>query len=213
MALLTVAVNVASRPGSFARKRSTLTDVITVLMASYRQVIAAFPDGAWLIVLVLPALGMERIRGAYTRIGGCRGNGAIPDQPQATGIAIVVPISEVSELSREALSAAMSIGKDIVAVHVCLPGESVKVFTKAWEAWHPEVRLVLLEDSDATVGGPVARYVRANFAGRRKVVVIAEIDPPGGWDRVLPSHRSDELERELRRMTDTVVCHLRVQMV
>ncbi|WP_329411198.1 hypothetical protein OG563_02450 [Nocardia vinacea] len=53
----------------------------------------------------------------------------------------------------------------------------------------------------------------ANFAGRRKVVVIAEIDPPGGWDRVLPSHRSDELERELRRMTDTVVCHLRVQVV
>jgi amino acid transporter len=174
-----------------------------------------FTEGAWLIVLVLPmlVLGMERIRGAYTRIGGCRGIGAIPDQPQATGTAIVVPISEVSELSREALSAAMSIGNDVVAVHVCLPGESVKAFTKAWEAWHPEVRLVLLEDSDATVGGPVARYVRENFPGRRKVVVIAEIDPPTGWDRVLPSHRSDELERELRRMTDTVVCHLRVQVV
>jgi len=174
-----------------------------------------FTEGAWLIVLVLPVLvlGMERIRCAYTLIGGRRGNGAIPDQPQATGTAIVVPISEVSELSREALSAAMSIGKDIVAVHVCLPGESLKAFTKAWEAWHPEVRLVLLEDSDATVGGPVARYVRENFPGRRKVVVIAEIDPPIGWDRVLPSHRSDELERELRRMTDTVVCHLRVQVV
>jgi hypothetical protein len=124
----------------------------------------------------------------------------------------VVPVSEVSELSREALSAAMSIGKDIVAVHVCLPGESVRAFTKAWEAWHPEVRLVLLEDSDSTVGGPVAHYIRENFTGRRKVVVIAEIDPPTGWDRVLPSHRSDELERELRRMTDTVVCHLRVQV-
>ncbi|WP_433733567.1 APC family permease [Nocardia sp. CA-129566] len=173
-----------------------------------------FTEGAWLIVLVLPALvlGMERVRGAYTKIGGCRGNGTIPDQPRATGTAIVVPISEVSELSREALSAAMSIGKDIVAVHVCLPGESARAFAKAWEAWHPEVRLVLLEDSDATVGGPVARYVRENFPGRRKVVVIAEIDPPTGWDRVLPSHRSDELERELRRMTDTVVCHLRVQV-
>ncbi|MFI9511328.1 amino acid permease [Nocardia sp. NPDC052566] len=173
-----------------------------------------FTEGAWLIVLVLPALvlGMERIRNAYNRIHGCRGSGAVPAQPQATGTAIIVPVSEVSELSREALSAAMSIGKDIVAVHVCLPGESVRAFTKAWEAWHPEVRLVLLEDSDSTVGGPVARYVRDNFDGRRKVVVIAEIDPPMGWDRVLPSHRSDELERELRRMTDTVVCHLRVQV-
>jgi hypothetical protein len=173
-----------------------------------------FAEGAWLIVLVLPALvlGMERIRKAYNRIGCCRGNGEVPAQPHATGTAIVVPVSEVSELSREALSAAMSIGKDIVAVHVCLPGESVRAFTKAWEAWHPEVQLVLLEDSDSTVGGPVAHYVRENFTGRRKVVVIAEIDPPMGWDRVLPSHRSDELERELRRMTDTVVCHLRVQV-
>ncbi|WP_253808893.1 amino acid permease [Nocardia amikacinitolerans] len=173
-----------------------------------------FTEGAWLIVLVLPALvfAMQRVRAAYRRIGHCRAAGAIPAQPRASGTVVVVPISEVSELSREALSAALSMGSDVVAVHVCLPGESVRAFTKAWEAWHPEVRLVLLEDSDATVGGPVARYLRENFAGRRKVVVVAEVDPPGGWDRVLPSHRSDELERELRRMTDTVVCHLRVQV-
>lgn len=119
---------------------------------------------------------------------------------------------EVCGLSREALSAAMSIGDDVTAVHVCLPGESTAAFTTAWEAWHPEVRLVLLADGDATVGGPVAAYVREHFAGRRKVVVIAEVDPPAGWERVLPSHRSDELERVLRKMTDTVVCHLRVQV-
>ncbi|WP_425343142.1 APC family permease [Nocardia brasiliensis] len=173
-----------------------------------------FTAGAWLIVLILPALvvGMERIRGAYRKIGECRRSDEVPPPPRAREAVIVVPVSEVSDLSCEALSAAMSIGKDVVAVHVCLPGESAKAFTKAWEAWHPEVRLVLLEDSDATVGGPVARYVRENFAGRRKVVVIAEVDPPVGWNRVLPSHRSDELERVLRRMSDTVVCHLRVQV-
>ncbi|WP_435831666.1 APC family permease [Nocardia salmonicida] len=173
-----------------------------------------FTEGAWLIVLVLPVLmiAMERIRHAYTRIGGSRGSGVVPAQPRPTGTAIIVPIAEVCELSREALSAAMSIGDDVTAVHVCLPGESTTAFTKAWAAWHPEVRLVLLEDSDATVGGPVAAYVRDHFGDRRKVVVIAEIDPPTGWDRVLPSHRSDELERVLRRMSDTVVCHLRVQV-
>ncbi|MFE3317432.1 APC family permease [Nocardia sp. NPDC059195] len=173
-----------------------------------------FTEGAWLIVLVLPLLmlGMDRIRNAYTRIGGSRGIGAVPAQPRPTGTAIIVPIAEVCELSREALSAALSIGEDVTAVHVCLPGESTSAFTKAWDVWHPGVRLVLLEDSDATVGGPVARYVRDNFGSRRKVVVIAEIDPPNGWDRVLPSHRSDELERVLRRMSDTVVCHLRVQV-
>ncbi|GAB2517831.1 APC family permease [Nocardia heshunensis] len=172
-----------------------------------------FTEGAWLIVVVLPVLviAMERIRKIYGRIEGCRGKGCVPAEPKASETAIVVPVSEVSELSREALSAAMSLGRDVIAVHVCLPGENITVFTKEWETWHPDVRLVLLEDGDSTVGGPVARYVRENFTGRRKVVVIAEIEPPAGWNHVLPSHRSDELERVLRKMNDTVVCHLRVQ--
>ncbi len=172
-----------------------------------------FTEGAWLIVVVLPLLvvAMERIRKTYGKIEGCRGAGCVPETPKATETAIVVPVSEVSELSREALSAAMSLGRDVIAVHVCPPRENITVFTKEWEAWHPDVRLILLEDGDSTVGGPGARYVRDTFPGRRKVVVIAEIEPPAGWNKVLPSHRSDELERVLRKMPNTVVCHLRVQ--
>ncbi|WP_194818499.1 APC family permease [Nocardia sp. XZ_19_385] len=177
-----------------------------------------FTEGAWLVVVVLPilVLAMERVRRAYHRIGESRravddSRPGMPARPQPGAAAlVVVPVSEVSELSCQALSAAMSIGRDVVAVHVCLDGGPAKAFTKAWEAWHPDVRLVLLEDSDATVGGPVARYVRETFPGRRKVVVIAELDPPGGWQRVLPSHRSQELEKQLRRQPGTVVCHLRV---
>ncbi|MFI6866511.1 APC family permease [Nocardia sp. NPDC050406] len=186
---------------------------VLTFVAAIVTTVMKFHDGAWLIVVVLPllVLAMERIRKTYSRIEGCRGAGCVPAAPTASGTAIVVPVSEVSELSREALSAALSLGTDVEAVHVCLPGENMTVFTKEWEAWHPEVPLVLLEDSDASVGGPVARYVRDNFAGRRKVVVIAEVEPPAGWHRVLPSHRSDELKRVLRRMPDTVVCHLRVQ--
>ncbi|MEV6768908.1 APC family permease [Nocardia sp. NPDC051030] len=187
---------------------AVLTFVAAIVTTSMK-----FTEGAWLIVLVLPLLvyGMERIRKTYNRIDGCKGAGCVPATPRPTDTAIVVPVSEVSELSREALSAAMSLGRDVTAVHVCLAGENINLFTKEWEAWHPDVRLILIEDGDATVGGPVARYVRENFAGRRKVVVIAEIEPPAGWNHVLPSHRSDELERVLRKMPDTVVCHLRVQ--
>ena len=46
-----------------------------------------FTEGAWLIVLVLPVLmiAMERIRHAYTRIGGSRGSGVVPAQPRRPG--------------------------------------------------------------------------------------------------------------------------------
>lgn len=68
-------------------------------------------------------------------------------------------------------------------------------------------------EANATVGEPISRYVRARFARARTIVVIAGIDPPAGWAHVLPSHRSDELARCLRRLPDTLVCHLHVQTV
>jgi hypothetical protein len=186
---------------------------VLTLVAAVVTTAMKFSSGAWVIVLVLPVLvfGMEWIRKAYRKIDDRRGKGYVPAPPRATGTVIVVPVSEVSELSREALSAALSLSHDVVAVHVCLPGENTTVFTKEWEAWHPEVPLEIIDTGDCTVGAPIARYVRDHFDGRCKVVLIAEVDPPAGWDRLLPSHRSDELERQLRRVPGTVVCHLRVQ--
>ncbi|MFI5718734.1 hypothetical protein [Nocardia sp. NPDC051750] len=55
--------------------------------------------------------------------------------------------------------------------------------------------------------------MRESNIGGRTVVLVAEIDPPSGWDHVLPSHHSDELERRLRRIPGTLVWHLRVQTV
>ncbi|MEV0247286.1 APC family permease [Nocardia sp. NPDC050712] len=180
-----------------------------------------FGEGAWLIVVVLPALvvAMEQVRRAYGRMGESRravtewapGAVELPGRPQPGGAAVVVvPVAEVSELSCQALSAALSLGNEVIVVHVRLDGASSTAFGKAWEAWHPDVPLVFLDDSDATVGGPVARYLSERFPGRRKVVVIAEIDPPSGWRRVLPSRRGQELAKQMRRQPDTVVCHLRV---
>ncbi|WP_280468250.1 APC family permease [Nocardia cyriacigeorgica] len=174
-----------------------------------------FREGAWLIVVVLTALvfGMRRVRRAYRLIGTHRRADAVPPPPRPHDTVVVVPVAEVSGLTCEALSTALSLGSEVVAVHVCLDDERADEFTAAWDDWHPDVPLVLLPDRDATVGGAVAHYLRQTFPDRRKIVVVAEVDPPTGWDRVLPSHRSDELERTLRRMDDTVVCHLRVQAV
>ncbi len=174
-----------------------------------------FREGAWLIIVVLAALvfGMQRVRRAYRRMGAARRAGTVPPAPRPREAVVVVPVAGVSGLTCEALSAALSLGSEVVAVHVCLEDERAAEFSAAWRNWHPRVPLVLLADDDATVGGPVARYLHTSFPDRRKIVVVAEVDPPAGWDRVLPSHRSDELERTLRRMSDTLVCHLRLQAV
>lgn len=188
---------------------------VTTATAAAVTTAMKFREGAWLIIVVLAALvfGMRRVRRAYRRMGAHRRADAVPPAPQPGAAVVVVPVAGVSGLTCEALSTALSLGSEVVAVHVCLDGEQPEEFSAAWENWHPRVPLVLLPDDDATVGGPVARYLRTTYPDRRKIVVVAEVDPPAGWDRVLPSHRSDELERTLRRMSDTLVCHLRVQAV
>ncbi|WP_280201570.1 hypothetical protein, partial [Nocardia cyriacigeorgica] len=47
-------------------------------------------------------------------------------------------------LTCEALSAALSLGSEVVAVHVCLEDERAAEFSAAWRNWHPRVPLVLL---------------------------------------------------------------------
>ncbi|KAA0023692.1 APC family permease [Antrihabitans cavernicola] len=174
-----------------------------------------FTSGAWLVVLALPALVllMERIRNAYTRIDNRVQRGAVPPIPAPAGTVVVVPVAEVSQVSREALCAGMSIGSDVVAVHVCLPGESTTRFTREWDDWHPDVRLVLLDHTDAEIAAPIVDYVRREFADRRVVVVIGEVDAPRPWRRILPSHHVAELDRLLRKDTDALVCHVRLDAV
>ncbi|WP_083576661.1 APC family permease [Rhodococcus maanshanensis] len=188
---------------------ATLTAVAALITTAMK-----FTEGAWLIVVALPIIVflMERVRAAYAAIGDRLHLGEVPAAPAAQGTVVVVPVAEVSELSREAICAGLSMGSDVVAVRVCPTGESPRAFTKAWEAWHPGVRLVLLDGADDGLAPTVVRYINDKLADRRVVVVIGEVEPGSAWQRILPNHRGDELDRALRRDTDALVCRIRLRV-
>ena len=187
---------------------ATLTAVAAVVTTSMK-----FTEGAWLIALALPALvfTMERVHRTYRCSAALR---RLPEsdggEPGRTDPLIVVPVAEVSEVSRETLSMATSLGRDVVAVHVTESGRSVRAFTKAWEAWHPDVRLVLLEHDHGSVGRPIAQWLHRTDAHRRVIVLVGEIAPVSRWQSVIPGPRAAQLRRALRGRPDTVVC--RVQL-
>ncbi|MET4613197.1 amino acid transporter [Rhodococcus sp. PvR044] len=188
---------------------ATLTAVAALVTTAMK-----FTEGAWLIVVALPLIVflMERVRAAYAAIGDRLHLGEVPAAPAAQGTVVLVPVAEVSELSREAICAGLSVGTDVIAVRVCPSGESPRAFTKAWEAWHPGVRLILLDGADGGLAPTLTRYITDRLADRRVVVVIAEVEPGSGWRRILPNHRGDELDRALRRYTDAVVCRVRLRV-
>lgn len=190
---------------------AVLTGVATVVTTATK-----FTEGGWLIVVALPLLVwlFTRVRRAYEKIGRELGVGELPAPPRGEKPVVVVPVLGVSALTGEALSAAMSLGGEVMALRVVFgdePREGAGFF-KEWDAWHPDVAMTMVYSPTRDLGDPVAQYVRDEYAGRRVVVLIAEFEPAHWWQRVLRNGRGTVIDRAVRRGTDAVVCRYRLRL-
>ncbi|WP_328666085.1 APC family permease [Streptomyces sp. NBC_00322] len=193
-----------------------LTGVSAVVVTATK-----FHDGAWLIVVALPLLvaGFECVQRAYDRIGDRLGLGRIPESPHRDRSLVLVPVSSLTRLTSEALTAAVSLGDEVRAVTVCHPDPEDRAQTEAlerdWALWNPGVPLVRISSARRTVGRPVAAYVREIAADRpdtRITVLIPEIEPTRLWQRLLQNQRGAVVAHAVRRDTDAVICRLRFRL-
>ncbi|MEU8296389.1 APC family permease [Micromonospora sp. NPDC048909] len=170
-------------------------------------------EGAWLIALALPLLvfGFESVHRAYDRFGASLRLGQTPAPPRPGPSVVVVAVGDVSELTRRALAAALSLGDEVAAVHVTYADEpgSAERFQTKWEAWHPDVPVAVVESTDRDLGRPVVEHLRGHYPGRHVFVVIPEVAPQRRWERILRNNRGSVLERAVRRDTDAIVCRMR----
>ncbi|SDK51988.1 APC family permease [Streptomyces indicus] len=192
-----------------------LTGVSAVVVTATK-----FHDGAWLIVLALPLLvtAFEAVHRAYARIGERLALGRVPAPPHRDRSLVVVPVGSLSELTGEALNAAVSLGDEVRAVTVTHPDpedrEAAAGLRRDWELWNPGVELVELLSEHRTVGRPVAAYVakiHAYHPGTRVTVLIPEVEPERYWQRLLQNQRGAVIAHAVRRETDAVVCRLRLR--
>ena len=158
----------------------------------------------------LLVVGMERVRAAYEHIGERLTLGPDRMDPRVIGspTIVLVPVSGVTELSRMALSAAVTMTSQPVAIRVCFPGDSTSDFARQWQERYPYTELILIEDTDNSVGLSLARYVRTHFTPDRVSVILATIEPAVTWHRLLPTQRVDEIARALRKHSDAMVCQI-----
>lgn len=193
-----------------------LTGVSAVVVTATK-----FTDGAWLIVLALPliVLGFEKIHRAYTEIGERLELGRIPQAPQRSRSVVVVPVSGLSRLTSQALTAARSLGDEVLAVTVTHPSpegrEVAEDLIRDWELWKPGVELIELSSETRSLGRPIAAYVR-NLAQSHQdtqvTVLIPETEPAHLWQRLLQNQRGSVVTHAVRRDTDAVICRLRFRI-
>ena len=186
------------------------------------ELVSKFTEGAWLILIIIPLLVLmfDRIHRTYDRIGAVLELGQQPPPPHRLSSLVVVPVGGMSRLTAEAISAALSIGDEIIAVTVCFADpedEEVDAhFREEWEAWHPNVPLVTLRTEHRSLAMPVVKYLRQvedEDRYHRLVVLIPELQPLHWWQWILHNQRGFVLQQAIQRGTvNVVVCRLRYQL-
>ncbi len=186
------------------------------------ELISKFTEGAWLIVIVVPLLvGLfSRIHTLYRRIGAALHLGEQPPQPQRRRSLVIVPVGGMSRLTAAAVSTALSLGDEVLAITVCYADpedtQADVQFRDQWEAWHPEVPLLTLRSTRRALGPPVVEFLReleraASYD--QHVVLIPEVQPDKPWHRVLHNQRGFVLEQAIQHGTqDVVICRLRYRL-
>jgi amino acid transporter len=206
------------------RTRAVINGVgaVFTLAALVIELVSKFTSGAWLVVIVVPALVLlfSRIHGAYARIGTALQIGVTPPHPERKRALVIVPVSGLSRLTAAAVSAALSLGDAVMAVTVCYAdpedAEADVHFRQQWEEWHPDVPLLTLRSNRRALGPPVVSFLREMEQAAtydQLVVLIPEVAPARPWQRILHNQRGFVLEQAIQHGTQNVViCRLRYRL-
>ncbi len=209
-------------PGWLGRAIINGVGAVFTMAALVIELVSKFTEGAWLVVIVVPALVLlfHRVHVIYARMGTALAIGQVPDPPQRRSALVVVPVAGMSRLVREAISAAMSLGDEVIAVTVCYDDTEEHAADERlhaqWSQWHPGVPLVTLHSRQRSLGPPVVAYLRElerTTSRDELVVLIPELQAARPWQRVLHNQRGFVIEQAVQHgAPNVVICRLRYRV-
>jgi amino acid transporter len=183
------------------------------------ELLSKFAEGAWLVVIVIPLLMLlfAKVHKTYTEIRQDLEIGQVPEAPERRTSTVVVPVAAMSRLVREGISAALSLGDEVIAVTVCFDDPADRAANQnlraQWDRWNPGVPLVTLTSAHRSLTEPVVDYLREldqTYSNDQLVVLIPEVQPPRPWRNILHNQRGFVLKQAIVHSgVDVVICRLR----
>jgi amino acid transporter len=180
------------------------TAVVTVV-----QVVTKFDEGAWIVVLIVPAIIvlLRRIHRHYEHFAA---------EVQYEGHApllfmhhtVVVPVNGITKPAAGALVYATTISHDVRAVYVEVDPGSGEPLLERWRDWDIGVDLTVLPSPYRSVLKPLVAYVDAiTSAGATDLVtiVVPEIVPRSWWGHLLHNKTSLFIRTAFLFRTNVVV--------
>ncbi|MBN1453983.1 MAG: APC family permease [Anaerolineales bacterium] len=173
---------------AFLNGFGALATAATVLIIGFSK----FLEGAWITILLIPALVVlfSRIRTHYREVGrGLTLHGLPPSLKPAPTPRVVIPISGVHRGIVDAVDFALAITRDVTAVYVELePGEAESV-QKKWKLWWPDIPLVVVPSPYRSIIQPLIDFLDETDAkhndGQLATVILPEFIPAKWWQSLL----------------------------
>jgi len=187
---------------------------VTTATATVIFLVTKFTSGAWVVVVAVPAFIalFWRIHSYYERVGLELGLGRVPRRPHGERTLVIVPITNVWRPTERALSEALSIGDEVVAVSVVVDHGDAAESSRAslerdWARWAPGVPLRILHTEYASIVEPIVAFIdRARADSDQQIVVLIPVVVPDRLRyRALHNHIEVVLSAALMSRTDVVV--------
>ena len=115
-----------SRPPGWARRAAINgTGAVVTATATVIFLFTKFLEGAWVVVVAVPLIIVlfNRVEKYYTYADKELGIGVVPAPPERKRTLVIVPVTDISRLTQHALSEAVSLSEDVMAVTVEFEGE------------------------------------------------------------------------------------------
>ncbi len=190
-----------------------LTFVVLLVVVSVK-----FANGAWLVVVLVPALVglMHFIHRQYA--ASSRELALRPDQvvaPPHRAERVVVPVNGISRSVVQAINVGRTISSDIRAVLVVDDHAYAERVRDDWARQMPGVALVVVESPYRALTGPFLAYLdvldQAWTPDKEPpvtFVVIPEYVPRHWWERILYNQSTNPLRRALLGRPNTVITNV-----
>jgi amino acid transporter len=166
-------------PGWRSRAAVNGLGAVVTAAATVIFLLTKFTQGAWVVVVAIPTFIFlfTRIHAYYRRVAQELHLHEIPAKPVRKRTMVIVPVTGVSRLTWYALSEALSLGQEVVAVRVVLEeGEQAEEeaarIQEEWDAWDPGVPLHVLLTEYASVVEPIVAFIDEESARRDEQIVV-----------------------------------------
>lgn len=165
------------------------TGLVLIIVA-----VVKFTEGAWMVVLALAAMMFlfRRIRYHYYVVAR-EMSLADFENPKELLHTAVVPVAGMNKMVLAAIEYARSISKDVIAVTVNVDDADPEKLMEEWQAWAPDVPLIVLDSPYRAIHRPLLRFIDEVEEWRDTdvvTVVIPEFVTSRWWQHFLHNQTS-----------------------